>query len=137
MLLPHAISHPPDLALRLGSRAQRFDLFVSSANHPFAVAMLQDQRLPGGGSLTGMREWDVLTERGLASTPGLDRIWKSSFKGVLRELVLLPTSQPGRHDVAWADSVINDSDWPLLPNLVPLMPVDERSFACVVLSDLG
>jgi hypothetical protein len=33
--------------------------------------------------------------------------------------------------------VINDSDWPLLPNLVPLMPVDERSFACVVLSDLG
>lgn len=84
-----------------------------------------------------MREWGVLTERGLASTPGLDRIWNSSFKGILRELVLLPASQPGCRDVEWAESVINDSDWPLLPNLVPLVPVDERSFACVVLSDLG
>src|SRR6202000_2112753 len=52
------------------------------------------------------------------------------------ELVLLPGAAPGRRDIAWAESVINDSDWPLLPNLVPLMPVDERSFACVVLSDL-
>jgi hypothetical protein len=51
-------------------------------------------------------------------------------------LVLLPQAAPGGRSVAWAESLINDSDWPLLPNLVPLMPVDERSFACVVLSDL-
>jgi hypothetical protein len=87
--------------------------------------------------LTALQEWDFLTERGLASTRGLSRIWNSTFKGILGELILQPVAQPGGRDIAWAESMINDSDWPLLPNLVPLMPVDERSFACVVLSDLG
>jgi hypothetical protein len=87
--------------------------------------------------LTALQEWDFLTERGLATANSLNRIWHSTFKGILGELVLLPTAQPGGRDIAWAESLINDSDWPLLPNLVPLMPVDERSFACVVLSDLG
>ena len=83
------------------------------------------------------QDWGFLTERGLAPASSLSRIWNSTFKGILGELVLLPTAQPGGRDIAWAESVINDSDWPLLPSLVPLMPVDERSFACVVLSDLG
>jgi hypothetical protein len=90
-----------------------------------------------GGVLTALKERDFLVERGLAPTSSLGKIWNSTFKGILGELVLPPTARPGCRDIAWAESVINDSDWPLLPNLVPLMPVDERSFACVVLSDLG
>lgn len=87
--------------------------------------------------MTALRERDVLAERGLAANPGLDQIWNSVLPGNLRGLVFLPESEPGGRDIAWAESLINDSDWPLLPNLVPLMPVDERSFACVVVSDLG
>ena len=86
--------------------------------------------------MTALQARDFLTERGLAPAPSLNKIWNSTFKGILGELVLLPTAQPGGRDITWAESVINDSDWPLLPNLVPLIPVDERSFACVVLSDL-
>lgn len=32
----------------------------------------------------------------------------------------------------WATETINDSPWPLPRNLVPLLPVDDESFACVV-----
>ena len=85
--------------------------------------------------MTAQQEWDVLTERGLAPVPSLDKLWNSTPDGILEELLFTPAPKPGRHDVAWAESLINDSDWPLLLNLVPLMPVDERSFACVVLSD--
>ncbi|GAB3428479.1 hypothetical protein [Flindersiella endophytica] len=34
--------------------------------------------------------------------------------------------------VEWAIDLINASPWPLPPNLVPLLPVDDASFACVV-----
>ena len=86
--------------------------------------------------MSALQEWGFLTDRGLAPAGNLSKIWNTTFKGILGELVLLPTAQPGGRDIEWAESVINGSDWPLLPNLVPLMPVDERSFACVVLSDL-
>lgn len=78
----------------------------------------------------------MLTTRGLRSTPSLLEIWSGEVPREVRDLVYHPTAGPGARDVAWAESVIDASDWPLLPNLLPLMPVDERSFACVVLSDL-
>jgi hypothetical protein len=47
--------------------------------------------------------------------------------------------RPGRaseDELSWAhvEGFADSSDWPLLGNLVPLLPVDERSIACVVLS---
>lgn len=86
--------------------------------------------------MTAVREWDVLTERGLVPTSGLDKLWNSTSEGFLEELLFSPVPVAGRRDVRWAEALINDSEWPLLSNLVPLMPVDERSFACVVLSDI-
>jgi hypothetical protein len=78
----------------------------------------------------------ILAERGLRPTPSLLAVWSAELPGEVRELLYRPTAESGGRDLAWAESLINDSAWPLLPNLVPLMPVDERSFACVVLSDL-
>jgi hypothetical protein len=86
-------------------------------------------------ALTALEERDFLAERGLALAPSLSKIWNATFKGILSELILLPSARPDCHDIAWAESVINDSEWPLALNLVPLMLVDECSFACVVLSD--
>jgi hypothetical protein len=79
---------------------------------------------------------ELLAERGLRPHPSLIEVWSSDLPGEVRPLVYLPTAAPDGYDISWAESLINDSDWPLLPNLVPLMPVDERSFACVVLSDM-
>jgi hypothetical protein len=84
--------------------------------------------------LTALGQWGVLTDRGLVPTSGLDRIWNSTSGGILEEFLFSPVPADGRRDVGWAEAFINDSEWPLLSNLVPLMPVDERSFACVVLS---
>jgi hypothetical protein len=90
-----------------------------------------------GGALTALQKWDALEERGLTSHPSLDRIWQSNLPDSVQKLVFLPAAATGQRNIGWAESLINDSEWPLLPNLVPLMPVDDRSFACVVLSDLG
>ena len=79
---------------------------------------------------------DLLAARGLRPTPELLELWSADLPSEVRDLVYRPTAEPGARDVAWAESLIDDSAWPLLPNLVPIMPVDERSFACVVLSDL-
>lgn len=87
--------------------------------------------------MTAVHQWDVLAERGLASIPSLDDLWRSPLPEAVEDLVYLPAARPGGRDLGWAQSVIDSSDWPLLPNLVPLMPVDDRSFACVVLSDVG
>lgn len=83
------------------------------------------------------REWEVLTERKLAPAPGLAEVWNSTFSGNLEELLVSPAPTEGRRDIAWAEALINASGQPLPPHLVPLMPVDERSFACVVLSGAG
>ncbi|MBF6618770.1 MAG: hypothetical protein ITG02_00885, partial [Patulibacter sp.] len=47
-----------------------------------------------------------------------------------------PTDSDEPFSIAWAERIINASDWPLLPNLVPIMALDERSFVCVVASSL-
>jgi len=83
-----------------------------------------------------MEAAQLLAERGLRATESLLEVWTNDLPAEVAELVYRPEARPGAHDVAWAEAVINDSEWPLLPNLVPLMPVDERSFACVVLSDV-
>src|ERR1700678_1210847 len=90
----------------------------------------------GEGLLTALDQWDVLVERGLASTPSLDELWNSPLPEAVKNLVYLPATSPGGRDIDWAQLVIDSSDWPLLPNLIPLMTVDDRSFACVVLSDV-
>lgn len=77
----------------------------------------------------------VLRERGLKAHPSLDKVWTADLPSEVKDLVYLPESPAGDRDIAWAEAVIDGSDWPLLPNLLPLMPVDDRSFACVVLSD--
>lgn len=42
---------------------------------------------------------------------------------------------PAVGTIEWAEAEIDQSRWPLLPNLVPIMAVDEKSFACVIASD--
>jgi hypothetical protein len=79
---------------------------------------------------------DFLSERGLRPHQSLLDIWAADLPPEVRNLVYRPEAEAGGHDVAWAEAIINESDWPLLPNLLPIMPVDERSFACVVLSDV-
>jgi hypothetical protein len=37
--------------------------------------------------------------------------------------------------MSWAEAVIDASSWPLDQNLVPILALDEKSFACVVLSN--
>jgi len=78
----------------------------------------------------------LLVERGLRVLPDLVELWSAPLDPEVADLLLRPGPGPNGHSIEWADSVINDSDWPLLPNLVPLMPVDEKSFACVVVSDI-
>lgn len=83
-----------------------------------------------------MKAQEFLAERGLQTTPSLLKVWADELPREVRDLVYKPEPEvPELPDVEWAEAVINESDWPLLPNLVPIMPVDERSFACVVLSD--
>jgi hypothetical protein len=83
-----------------------------------------------------METEELLAERGLRPTSSLLKLWSRDLPSEVCGLVYKPVAEAGGHDVAWAESVINESEWPLLPNLVPIMPVDERSFACVVLSDI-
>lgn len=40
-------------------------------------------------------------------------------------------------DFEWVLNLTNKSHWPLPKNLIPILPVDEKSFACVVASDLA
>ena len=84
-----------------------------------------------------MSSGGYLADHGLAPHPSLTRLWTEQLPANLDGLVYLPDARGGQPDVDSAQTLIDSSDWPLLPNLVPLMPVDERSFACVVLSDEG
>ncbi|MFC5007278.1 hypothetical protein ACFPIJ_56905 [Dactylosporangium cerinum] len=83
---------------------------------------------------------DVMThlaERGLTAPGSLLEVYEEQWPSAVRELVYRPGTPEGRPSMRWAEDLIGGSSWPLLPNLVPIMPVDERSFACVVVSDLG
>ena len=73
--------------------------------------------------MAALQQWDVLTERGLASTPNLDVLWSSPLPTVVEDLVYLPAARPHCHDLGWAQSLIYSSDWQRLPNLIPLLPV--------------
>jgi hypothetical protein len=77
----------------------------------------------------------LLTERGLRPEDSLLELWSTDLPAEVADLVYRPVAVGAGLDVTWAENLINESDWPLLPNLVPIMPVDDRSFACVVLSD--
>ena len=39
--------------------------------------------------------------------------------------------------LAWVEGVVERSRWPLDPHLIPLLPIDDRSIACVVASEAG
>lgn len=77
---------------------------------------------------------ELLAERGLSLTPSLEALWSGELPESVAGLLYSPSPGAAGRDIAAAESLIEESDWPLLPNLVPLLPVDERSFACIVLS---
>jgi hypothetical protein len=86
--------------------------------------------------LSGERGNALLAERGLSSTPSLGALWDGELPDNVAHLVYSPATDGAATDVASVEAMIEESDWPLLPNLVPLLPVDERSVACVVLSNV-
>jgi hypothetical protein len=75
----------------------------------------------------------TVSDWGLLAHESLERVWAEPVPPVLEGLLYGPGSS--HTSIASALETIDASDWPLLPNLVPLMAVDEQSFACVVLSD--
>lgn len=75
----------------------------------------------------------ILRDWGLAAHESLEKVWAQPVPRVLEGLLYGPG--PSHTSIESALEAIDASDWPLLPNLVPLMAVDEQSFACVVLSD--
>jgi hypothetical protein len=86
------------------------------------------------------REVEALfASREVRMPEALGRIYESDLPDRLSGLLYLPAAVATGDDrsLEWAESQIEASDWPLLPNLVPVLPIDERSFACVVASDLG
>ena len=68
----------------------------------------------------------------------LAKIYNGNLQELLGELLYRPAEDGDQTSSSfeWAESEIEQSEWPLLPNLLPILPVDERSFACVVLSYL-
>jgi hypothetical protein len=53
------------------------------------------------------------------------------------DLLYRPTAPAGAHDLAWACETIEGSPWPLREDLMPLLPVDDASFACAVVEEGG
>lgn len=81
---------------------------------------------------------DYLASRGLRTPAQLAELFVTNVRERLGDLLYRPTEDASAPpSMAWAEALTDDSDWPLLPNLVPLLPVDERSFACVVASNAG
>lgn len=68
----------------------------------------------------------------------LRRLYESDLPAKFGSTLLRPstTGTPEVGTIGWAEAEIDQSRWPLLPNLVPIMAVDEQSFACVIASDL-
>lgn len=86
----------------------------------------------------GIALHDHFGARGLRVPKGLESIYESDLPNSLSGVLLEPTAEPDalRPTMAWAATIIDGSDWPLLPNLVPIAIVDGQSFACVVASSL-
>ena len=74
-------------------------------------------------------------ERGLAMPPSLKKVFEYSWPDTVADLLYGPDLAPER-DLRRVEEEIDSSNWPLLPNLVPLVALDEKSFACVVASDI-
>jgi hypothetical protein len=77
-----------------------------------------------------------LEARGLVMPDSLARVYDSDLPKQLGELLYRPAAEGPivESTMECAGEQIEQSDWPLLSNLVPILPVDDRSFACVVLS---
>jgi hypothetical protein len=89
-------------------------------------------------SVTSSDVAEYLKLRGLALPDKLAKIYDGDLQERLGDLLYRPAGggEQTSSTFEWAESEIEHSEWPLLPNLLPLLPVDERSFACVVLSYL-
>jgi hypothetical protein len=85
-----------------------------------------------GASMTsGARDLQqAYARRGLRVPKRVEQIFRTDVPERLGELLLGPAA------VDAAEEVIDSSPWPILPNLVPLLALDELSYACVVASDI-
>jgi hypothetical protein len=64
---------------------------------------------------------------------GLSEVHRSIAPPEIADLLYRPGLDPRvPPSLDWAIETINKSSWPLLANLVPLLPVDDESFACVL-----
>jgi hypothetical protein len=83
---------------------------------------------------------DYFFERGLRVPERLGAVYGSGVPDRLGGVLCRPSPTGGGQvsapDFRWAESIIDASAWPLLPNLVPIAVLDEKSFACVVASGL-
>jgi hypothetical protein len=79
-----------------------------------------------------------LAARQLRMPEGLPAVYKSDLPKRLDGVLLKPAGLGARDSlsIAGAEALIDASDWPLLPNLVPIAIVDEQSFACVLASSV-
>jgi hypothetical protein len=72
--------------------------------------------------------------RGLRAPLGLVKV-HSARSPELAALLYRPGLHPQHPpSIEWAYDTISKSSWPLVRNLIPVLPVDEQSFACVVAS---
>jgi hypothetical protein len=78
---------------------------------------------------------DFCRARGLAVPPGVASLHGSDVPEEVAALLYrpgLPPHEPPSLD--WACATADASAWPLPANLIPVLPVDDASFACVVAS---
>lgn len=79
-------------------------------------------------------------ERGLRIPDRLGAVYGSGLADRLTGVLCMPCpaagGRAGAPDIRQAQAIIDGSEWPLLPNLVPIAVLDEKSFACVVASGL-
>jgi hypothetical protein len=76
---------------------------------------------------------ELCARRGIRVPDGLARLLRTDLPSEVAGLVYradLPADQKG--SIEWAYRTADKSDWPLPNNLIPLMPVDRRSLACVL-----
>lgn len=88
--------------------------------------------MAGGGSID-----KFCAERGLVASDSLKRVHEDipeTLDGLLYRPDLPPHHPPS---LSWACETIDDSIWPLQEDLVPVLPVDDSSFACAVVSSGG
>lgn len=67
-----------------------------------------------------------LERRSLRAPDRLRTIFASPVDPALQGLLYAPRPGDEPGTMGWAERLIDESRWPLLPNLVPLLPIDER-----------